>query len=201
MRLVQIFPYILLMLLVTACKHVGDQQSLKRTEADAKRKAEASKADSTLFVVLNSYSGDSIWTTNQETRRELSFSITELKKKRKMSGSLTSEEVYALVADLKTKTVYSAINLSELKGLWLLNDGSGNGIRLNEDGAASNIGELDDITLRSWRIKNGQLVFSHIKNDGSDYHEAEETVDITDLSAQKFVFCYHGKQYECSRPQ
>ena len=72
-------------------------------------------------------------------------------------------------------------------------------MRLEEDGAASNVGDLNGITLRSWRVMNGKLIISCIKSDGSDYQEKEHKVDIHFLSPSKLTFGYNGAQYDFGR--
>ena len=103
------------------------------------------------------------------------------------------------MADLKNKTVNRSVNITELVGLWFFSDGSGNGVRIDEDGAVSNVGEIDDITLRSWCMQNGRMKMTYVLSDGSDYEEKEDEVTIIALSADKFIFVFRGNQYTCGK--
>lgn len=177
----------------------GGNPAPQRTEADAARKAKADPTDSTMYVVLNAVKGDSVYVTNSETNRKMALSVKEVGQNGNSHGALTPNDKFALMVDLRGKMVRSAINMSELEGLWLLCDKSGNGMRLDEDGSASNVGELGGITLRSWRVMNGQFVVSHVKSDGSDYEEKEEKADIVLLSADRLSLVMNGRQYDFSR--
>lgn len=171
----------------------------QRTEADAARKANPDPKDSTMYVVLDAIKGDSMYVSNMQTQRKLVYSTTLLKKTQQSFGTMKPKENLAIMVELNSKNIKSAINITELQGLWLLSDMSGNGMRLDEDGAASNVGDLNGITLRSWRVMNGKLIISCIKSDGSDYHEKEHKVDIHFLSPSKLTFGYNGVQYDFGR--
>ena len=183
---------------LAACNGSGST-ALQRTEADAARKAKADPNDSTLYVTLDAVKGDSLYVTNSETGRKLALSAAQLIKNGKAYGNLVTGDSYALMTKMKTREISSSINVTELQGLWLLCDRSGNGMRIDEDGSASNIGELNGITLCSWRVMNGLLVISCVKSDGSDYEEKEHNVDISFLSESKLSFVYNGSQYDFSR--
>ena len=76
-----------------------------------------------------------------------------------------------------------------------MNDKSGNGIRLDEDGSACSIGKIDDITFHSWRIEKGQLKLTYILSDGSNYGEQEEAATIVALSSNQFVVEFRGQKH------
>lgn len=183
---------------MVGCKN-DVKPSFKRTEADAMRKAKTGPKDSTMFVVVNKVTNDSVWVTDEENNNKLSFSIKEAKANNQCHGSMTANNRLAIMVRPKTKDIRSSVNITELQGLWLLSDKSGNGIRIEESGTASNVGELKDITLRSWRMKNGQLAFALIKNDGSDYKEKEEIATIEMLSPNKMVLDFHGYKFELGK--
>ncbi len=191
---------IMLTLHLAGCKN-DRRPSFQRTAADASRKAKHAPNDSTMFVILDKFDKDSVWTTNRETGRKNAFSIAAVNSSRHAYGSLTRRDTYAVMADIRTKSISRLINITELTGLWMFDDHSGNGIRIDSTGTASNVGIMDDITLRSWHIHNGQLVFSHVKNDGTDYEETTTTVSIASLTTERFVFTIGKQLYECYRPQ
>ena len=187
-----------LVLTLSCCNNTAKTE-LKRTDADASRKAEKTPNDSTLLVVLESVKGDSAIVVNSETQRKYTLSVSALIRDGENRGSLTNNNTLAVMADLKKKEIYRSINLTELAGLWLFSDKSGNGVRFDENGSASNIGQVDDITLRTWRIKNGRLMLSYVQSDGSDYTEKEEEASIVMLSHDQLIFLFHGNQYACSK--
>ena len=186
--------------LTFACCNNNSATSVKRTEADAGRKAaKHSNDDSTLTVVLEVVKGDSVVVSNSETQRQYTLSTSKLMQDRECYGSLTQKNNLAVMADLKNKTVNRSVNITELVGLWFFSDGSGNGVRIDEDGAVSNVGEIDDITLRSWCMQNGRMKMTYVLSDGSDYEEKEDEVTIIALSADKFIFVFRGNQYTCGK--
>ena len=187
------------LVLTLSCCNNAAKTELKRSDADASRKAEKTPNDSTLLVVLESVKGDSAIVVNSETQRKYTLSVSELIRDGGYSGSLTNKNILAVMADLKTKAIYRSINLTEFVGLWLFSDKSGNGLRFDENGSASNIGQVDDITLRTWRIKNGRLMLSYVQSDGSDYTEKEEEASIVMLSIDQLIILFRGNQYICSK--
>ena len=187
------------LVLTLSCCNNAAKTELKRSDADASRKAEKTPNDSTLLVVLESVKGDSAIVVNSETQRKYTLSVSELIRDGGYSGSLTNKNILAVMADLKTKAIYRSINLTEFVGLWLFSDKSGNGLRFDENGSASNIGQVDDITLRTWRIKNGRLMLSYVQSDGSDYTEKEEKASIVMLSIDQLIILFRGNQYICSK--
>ena len=187
------------LVLTLSCCNNTSKTELKRSDADASRKAEKTPNDSTLLVVLESVKGDSAIVVNSETQRKYTLSVSELIRDGGYSGSLTNKNILAVMADLKTKAIYRSINLTEFVGLWLFSDKSGNGLRFDENGSASNIGQVDDITLRTWRIKNGRLMLSYVQSDGSDYTEKEEKASIVMLSIDQLIILFRGNQYICSK--
>ena len=187
------------LVLTLSCCNNAAKTELKRSDADASRKAEKTPNDSTLLVVLESVKGDSAIVVNSETQRKYTLSVSELIRDGGYIGSLTNKNILAVMADLKTKAIYRSINLTEFVGLWLFSDKSGNGLRFDENGSASNIGQVDDITLRTWRIKNGRLMLSYVQSDGSDYTEKEEEASIVMLSIDQLIILFRGNQYICSK--
>ena len=187
------------LVLTLSCCNNTSKTELKRSDADASRKAEKTPNDSTLLVVLESVKEDSAIVVNSETQRKYTLSVSAIIRDGENSGSLTNNNTLAVMADLKKKEIYRSINLTEFVGLWLFSDKSGNGLRFDENGSASNIGQVDDITLRTWRIKNGRLMLSYVQSDGSDYTEKEEEASIVMLSHDQLIFLFHGNQYACSK--
>ena len=194
MKLFKLFILSITLLAFASCNN-GSTPQIKRTEADAARKAAKKPKDPTLMVVLEKTKGDSIVVTDSETQNQYTLSVSQLLKDKGNHGSLTQQNKYAVMADLNKKTISRLINTTELTGIWLLNDKSGNGIRLDEDGSASNIGKIDDITLHSWHIQKGQLKLTYILSDGSNYAEQEEEANIIALSPTQLVVEFRGYKH------
>lgn len=196
MKYIKLFLMSAFVVTLSCCDN-SSKTELKRTDADASRKAVKASNDSTLFVVLESVKGDSALVSNNETQRKYTLSVSDLVRDGENHGSLTINNTCAIMADLKKKVVYRSINLTEFAGLWMFSDKSGNGVRFDENGSASNIGQVDDITLRTWRIKNGRLMLSYVASDGSDYAEKEEEASLVMLSCEQLIFLFRGNQYTC----
>ena len=87
------------------------------------------------------------------------------------------------------------ININLLLGDWVMPDpldGSDEvGIRIKEGGVAESI-EMTNITYRTWRIFNGKLEITSIREDGG---ESEETnfYDILKLTGDTLVYKTIGK--------
>ena len=194
MKLFKLFILSITLLAFASCNN-GSTTQIKRTEADAARKAAPKPKDPTLMVVLESTKGDSIVVTDSETKSQYTLSVSQLMQDKENHGSLTQKNKYAVMADLNKKTISTLINITELTGIWLLNDKSGNGIRLDEDGSACSIGKIDDITFHSWRIEQGQLKLTYILSDGSNYGEQEEAATIVALSSNQFVVEFRGQKH------
>ena len=128
MKLFKLFILSITLLAFASCNN-GSTPQIKRTEADAARKAAKKPKDPTLMVVLEKTKGDSIVVTDSETQSKYTLSVSQLLKDKGNHGSLTQQNKYAVMADLNKKTISRLINTTELTGIWLLNDKSGNGIR------------------------------------------------------------------------
>ena len=194
MKLFKLFILSIALSAFASCNN-GCTTQIKRTEADAARKAVKKQKDPTLMVVLKSTKGDSVVVTDCETKDMYTLSVSQLMENKENHGSLTQDNKYAVMADFDNKTISTLINITELTGVWLLDDKSGSGIRLDENGSASNIGIIDDITFRSWRMQKGQLMLTYILSDGSNYDEHEEAATIVELSSGKLVFEYRSHRY------
>lgn len=167
------------MSLLASCSH-------KRSESDAKRKAPKAVPDSTIYARLNSIDGDTISITMINHDKSFRFSMAESKHKGTVFGDLNVGDTVAIMARKTEKKVISAVNISQITGLWLIEGGNGDGLRLTSDGEASWIGEKD-VTLRSWYIHNGMFIMNYVKADGSDYRERPDTAKIELLDKENFV--------------
>lgn len=154
--------------------------------------------DSTEMVVLDSHTEDSIFLTAVKSKGPRRMSYTEAALKGEVKGTLTDGDTLAIVPDFKGRRALSVINISELKGLWFYVGKGGMGMRLEPNGSADGIG-LTDISLRSWRLKNGEFILSYVKADGTDYSTQVDTSAIISLSDTAFSFTLRNTTYICRR--
>ncbi len=186
--------FISLSSVLLSCGNGSNESKIKRTAKDAERKAAVTKADSTLYVSLSSHSSKSVEAILKETSGKITLSIDEMQPP-KIYGSLNDNDELALMADMNSKTLLSSINISELKNLWLLDDDSGNGIRIDDGGTLSNVGEFANVTLKRWQIYDGGLQFSFISSDGANFEESTTGVGVIELTNKILHINFLGKSY------
>ena len=125
----------------------------------------------------------------------LHLSITRAQEENQVFGGLQSGDRLAIMANLDKTVATKVINLNALLGDWVMPDpldGSDEiGIRIKEGGVAESI-EMTNITYRTWRIFNGKLEITSIRESGG---EGEETnyYDILKLSQDTLVYKTIGK--------
>lgn len=172
--------------------------SNKRTDEDAMRKAAPAVPDSTIYSRLNKVVGDSIDVSILEDGKKLRLSVAEAKHKGKVAGDLIVGDTLAIMARDNDHEVTTSVNVSQLKGLWFFEGKNGDGMRINNDGAACSIG-AEQYTLKTWRIGNGYFILGYIKADGSDYTEMPDTSEIYELSKDKLIFVFKDRTVKCTR--
>ena len=107
-----------------------------------------------------------------------------------MFGSVRVGDRLALMTNKNQTEATQVINMNYLLGDWVMPDpldGSDEiGIRIKEGGVAESI-EMTNITYRTWRIFNGKLEITSIREGGG---EAEETnsFEIIKLSQDTLVY-------------
>ena len=85
-----------------------------------------------------------------------------------------------------------------MAGFWLFDGQDGNGMRLLSDGAAENVGTAN-VGLRSWRMKNGQLLITYLPADGSHLQEQTDTSELRVLNDSTLTLTLRGHAYTCHR--
>lgn len=154
--------------------------------------------DSTLRVMLNKHTEDSLFVTDIETNGKHRFSYAQARLNGQIMGSLTDGDTLAIMPDFKQRTIRSSVNLSQLIGLWLYGQNQ-DGFRLNPDGGAFAIGNQGEDVLRSWKVKNGLFILTYVKANGSDYTERGDTSTIVRLEDNSFTFVFDGKEHTCRK--
>ena len=120
----------------------------------------------------------------------LTLDVTLAKSDGRMFGYVRPGDRLALMVNKDQTAATQVINLNYLLGDWVMPDpldGSDEvGIRIKEGGVAESI-EMTNITYRTWRIFNGKLQITSIREGGT---ESEETnyYDILKLSQDTLVY-------------
>lgn len=157
-----------------------------------------------MYVRLDALNGDTMNVVLLEDGTKMVFNFAIAKQNGAVHGQLNVGDSLAIMADLKTKSLRSAINLSEMKGMWMVVGGKGDGMRLEPDGQAVSIGNTN-LPLSRWKIKNGMLILTYlneVKNDENgdmaliNFPDTSEIVSLTKDSLQINV---NGKLYVCVR--
>lgn len=155
--------------------------SQKRSNDAARRKAATIK-DPTVYARIESTGNDSISVALLADSSLITVGVANAAEHKAIAGELTRGDTLAMVLDDGGRSMVAGVNVSQLVGLWLCDDGSGNGLRLAPDGAASSVG-TGKLTLRTWRISNGRLVLTYIMPDGTDYTEKPARTRIVLLAS------------------
>ena len=120
----------------------------------------------------------------------VTLDITPALENRKMLGSVRVGDRLAVMTNKNQTMATEVININLLLGDWVMPDpldGSDEiGIRLKEGGVAESI-EMTNITYRTWRIFNGKLEITSIREGGE---QAEETnyYEILKLSSDTLIY-------------
>jgi hypothetical protein len=151
--------------------------------------------DHTLYGLCGAIPSTSQLKVITDTGDTLALDITRAIENRKMLGSIRVGDRLAVMTNKNQTEATEVININLLLGDWVMPDpldGSDEiGIRIKEGGVAESI-EMTNITYRTWRIFNGKLEITSIREGGG---EAEETnyFDILKLSADTLVYKTIGK--------
>ena len=151
--------------------------------------------DHTLYGLCGAIPSTSQLKVITDTGDTLALDITRAIENRKMLGSIRVGDRLAVMTNKDQTEATEVININLLLGDWVMPDpldGSDEiGIRIKEGGVAESI-EMTNITYRTWRIFNGKLEITSIREGGG---EAEETnyFDILKLSSDTLVYKTIGK--------
>lgn len=160
--------------------------------------------DSTMYVRLDAVNGDTMNVVLLEDGTKMVFNFAKAKQNGAVHGQLNVGDSLAIMADLKTKSLRSAINLSEMKGMWMVVGGKGDGMRLEPDGQAVSIGNAN-LPLSRWKIKNGMLILTYLnevkngENGDMALVNFPDTSEIVSLTKDSLQINVKGKLYVCVR--
>lgn len=154
--------------------------------------------DSTIMVQLQKVTDDSITFMQLDAQRTRTLGYAEARRNNEVHGTLTIGDTLAVVPTFKQKLALSVVNVSELMGLWMFENGQGTGMRLNAGGAACDVGP-SEVTLREWKLRNGHFILTYVPADGSDYNEKADTSTIISLDKEHFSYTLKGNEKRCSK--
>lgn len=161
----------------------------KKTTKPAYSSAVLISMDTTMYVVLNNTEGNILDVTTLETAEVLQLDATKATEQELIRGELTVGDTLAVTFDRDNNVLNSCVNVSELVGLWLFEDG--NGVRLNADGTVQTIGDIG-AGARSWCIHNGKFVLSYYLVDGEDHILRADTTGILALDDDELEISVAG---------
>ena len=159
--------------------------------------------DSTMYVQLKAVNGDSMEVVLLEDGTKYTLDFSAAKQSGNIHGLLTPGDSLAVMWNLKVKSIKSSINLSELKGMWMIEGRDGDGMNLMPNGAAVSIGN-EEICMNDWKIRNGMLIITYKKPvktiDGAlEYEYPQDTSKILSLSKDTLHINVNGNVYLCKR--
>ena len=151
--------------------------------------------DHTLYGLCGAIPSASVLKVVTDTGDTVTVDITRARENNQLFGSFRVGDRLALMTNKNQTEATEVININLLLGDWVMPDpldGSDEvGIRIKEGGVAESI-EMTNITYRTWRIFNGKLEITSIREDGG---ESEETnrYDILKLTGDTLVYKTIGK--------
>ena len=151
--------------------------------------------DHTLYGLCGGIPSASVLKVITDSGDTLTLNVTRAQSDHKMLGSIKVGDRLAVMTNKNQTEATEVININLLLGDWVMPDpldGSDEiGIRIKEGGVAESI-EMTNITYRTWRIFNGQLEITSIREGGG---QSEETnfFEILKLSHDTLVYKTIGK--------
>ena len=164
---------------------------------EAKEKA-PEVPDSTLRVVLLDRTDSTLHVRLLSDSTEHTYTLQTALSDKAVHGRLAEGDTLAVVEAPGHGDLRSVVNVGQLAGFWMFDGQDGNGMRLLPDGAAENVGTAG-VGLRSWRMKNGELLITYLPADGSSLKEQTDTSSLHALSDTTLTLTLRGKAYTCHR--
>lgn len=184
---------LLALLLLSSC---GYKQ--KKTTEAAYSELVLMDKDTTMYVVLDNADGNLLDVMTVETGETYQLDATKANEQSLVRGDLTVGDTLAVTFNHDTKVLNSCVNVSELIGLWISDDGSG--VRLNADGTVQTIGDLG-AGAREWCIHNGKFVISYLLVDGEDRILRADTTGIISLDDDELEFSVAGMSHLATKQE
>lgn len=174
--------------ILVSCGNKSAQQ--QTPEADPFIESMVVNDNKTLFGICSDEIGDNSIQLILDSGDTLTLDITEARENNKILGGLHSGcKLATITDDAKTKAEL-IINENSLLGNWvMLNplDGSSYvGIRIKDGGIAESI-EQSTIIYKTWRIVDGKLEITLVREGGGDMEEIN-VYDITKLDSDSLIY-------------
>lgn len=164
----------------------------KKTTQPTYAKQVLLSCDTTMYVVLDNAEGALLDVTTLETGEAYQLDATKATEAELIRGELIVGDTLAVTFDHNNNVLNSCVNISELVGLWLFDDG--NGVRLNADGSVQTIGDIG-AGARQWCIHNGKFVLSYYLVDGEDRILRADTTGILALDDNELEISVAGMSH------
>lgn len=162
---------------------------------------EQKSTDVTLFGVCGEGSAMNTLQLLTDSGDSLSLNIESAKESNRVLGSYAPGDRIAVLATQDMKEIKTVINESTLMGKWLMPnpiDGSSYvGIFIKDGGIAESI-DQSTIVYKTWRIVDGKLEISLVREGGGDEEETN-LYDIEKLNADSLVYFNEDDKFEYSR--
>lgn len=186
------------LLLVGSCGNKGQQQAPQDNMEVAAAEVEKEK---TVYGTCGDGSAMNSLQLITDSGDTLMLNIEEARGHNKVFGGVLSGDRMAVVVNKDRTAASLVINESTLLGNWIMPnpiDGSSIvGIKIKEGGIAESI-EQSSIVYKTWKIVDGKLVITSVREGGGDM---EETVayELVSLGADSLVYKDDEDSYEYSR--
>lgn len=157
--------------------------------------------DTSIYAHLENITTDTLTFTSKSDKEHVKCAYADASTSGQIFGSITEGHLYSLLISPGTQSARHIVNLTDLSGQWFYDGENGRGFELGIDGELSPINN-GQLAFRKWKICNGHLIFYY--TDEQTIAKTEEkfnndTTDIIDLSPEKLVFKFLGKEYHCQR--
>lgn len=155
----------------------------------------------TVFGICCSNDNDSILQMITDSGDTLNLSLREAIEKGTVFGSFESGDKMAVIPNEDKSGVSHVISETQLQGDWVMPnplDGSSIvGISLKEGGVAESI-EQSTIIYKSWRIVDGKIEITLVREGGGDEEEIN-IYDIVKLDSDSLIYANEEDRMEYSR--
>lgn len=158
-------------------------------------------ADSTIYGLCGEGSAMNTLQVIADNGDTLNLSVTDAKDRNKVFGGYACGDRMAVMTDAGKTEARLVINETTLLGDWMMPnplDGSSDvGISIREGGIVEGI-DQSSLVYKSWRIQNGRLELTVLREGGGDEEEVA-LFDLVKLDADSLVFANADDRFEYER--
>lgn len=154
--------------------------------------------DHTLYGLCGGVPSESQMLLINDSGDTLLVDVTRARESHMIHGSVGVGDRLAMMTNKNHTIATEVINVNLLLGDWVMPDPLDGcdeiGIRIKEGGVAESI-EMTNITYRTWRIFNGKLMITSIREGGGQVEETDY-YDILKLTYDTLVYRSAGKMQD-----